>query len=242
VEQQSTPWRVFDAPTPAEGGAGMPVGTATAPGTQPLTLANPRVAVLGLLTALGIGALAVVLALGGSGDGSVVGPGVSDAAFGTDRPAVAGRLVIDVTGAVVRPGVYRLAIGARVGDAITAAGGFGPRVDADVVGATLNLAAPLKDGDQVRVPSRDDVAASAGTAGGTSGGGGAGGSGSGTLVDINSATEAELDALPGIGPVTAGKIIDARAQSPFKTVDELQSRGLVGQKTFDQIKTLVTVG
>jgi competence protein ComEA len=194
------------------------------------------------VAAIAVGGLALVLALGQAGDGSVVGPGV-DTPFGSGDVAAAGaQIVVDVVGAVMRPGVYHLAIGSRVGDAITAAGGFGPRVDADAVGAGLNLAAPLKDGDQVRVPSRDD-SASAG-AGGTPGGGGAAGAGggsTGTPVDLNSATEAELDALPGIGPVTAGKIIEARTQSPFKVVGDLLSRKLVSQKTFDQIKALVTV-
>jgi competence protein ComEA len=144
---------------------------------------------------------------------------------------------------VVRPGVYHLPTGSRVGDAITAAGGFGPRVDAGAVGAALNLAASLKDGEQVRVPSRDDGAPTTGSGGGSPGGGGSrGGAGpGGKLVDLNSATEAELDALPGIGPVTAGKIIEARATARFKTVDDLRTRGLVGQKTFDQIKAMLTV-
>jgi competence protein ComEA len=210
-----------------------------------MTLANPRIAIAGLAAALGVGALTIVLALGQSGDGSVAGPGVSDALMGTGGPDVAGgQIVVDVAGAVARPGVYHLAIGSRVGDAIAAAGGFGPRVDADAVGASLNLAAQLKDGEQVRVPSRDDSAPSAGPGGGPSGGAGSGGGGGsgGSLVDLNSATEAELDALPGIGPVTAGKIIEARAKAPFKAVDDLRTRGLVGQKTFDQIKALVTVG
>jgi competence protein ComEA len=210
-----------------------------------MTLASPRVALAGLAAALGVGAFAIVLALGQSGDGSVVGPAVSDTLSGSDAPDVArGQIVVDVVGAVVRPGVYHLAIGSRVGDAITAAGGFGPRVDADAVGTALNLAAPLKDGDQVRVPSRDDTAPSTGSGGGSSGGAGSGGGrgSTGSLVNLNSATEAELDALPGIGPVTAGKIIEARAKAPFKAVDDLRTRGLVGQKTFDQIKALVTVG
>ncbi len=243
MEQQSTPWRVFDAPAShADPATSKPPST---PGPQGSTLASPRVAIAGLAAAFGVGALAIVLALGQSGDGSVAGPGVTDALLGSSGPDMTGgQIVVDVVGAVVRPGVYHLPIGSRVGDAITAAGGFGPRVDADAIGAALNLAAPLKDGEQVRVPSRDDVAPSTGTGGGSSGGGGSGGGGgsAGALVNLNTATEAELDALPGIGPVTAGKIIEARAKAPFKAVDDLRTRGLVGQKTFDQIKALVTVG
>jgi competence protein ComEA len=239
VEQQSTPWRVFDAPASDADPTTPTSKRPSTQGPQGSTLASPRVAIAGLAAALGVGALAIVLALGQSGDGSVAGPGVSDALLGSGGPDLAGaQIVVDVVGAVVSPGVYHLPIGSRVGDAITAAGGFGPRVDADAIGAALNLAAPLKDGEQVRVPSRDDGAPSPGSGGGSGGGGGS----AGTLVDLNSATQAELDALPGIGPVTAGKIIEARAKASFKTVDDLRTRGLVGQKTFDQIKALVTVG
>ncbi|HYK94865.1 MAG TPA: ComEA family DNA-binding protein [Candidatus Dormibacteraeota bacterium] len=202
-------------------------------------------AVAGIAAAIGAGALAVLLALGQPGDGSVAGPGMSDAPLGSGAAAIAVTgIAVDVVGAVVRPGVYHLPIGSRVGDAISAAGGFGPRVDAGAVGAALNLAATLKDGEQVRVPSRDDTTHLIGGGGGGSngtGGSGAGGS-SGKLVNLNAASAAELDALPGIGPVTAGKIVEARAKAPFRSIDDLRSRGLVGQKTFDQIKALVTVG
>ena len=63
-----------------------------------------------------------------------------------------------------------------------------------------------------------------------------------TLVNLNTASESELDALPGIGPVTAGKIIESRSGAPFRNVDELRERGLVGEKTFEKLKPLVSVG
>ena len=160
---------------------------------------------------------------GGSGPSST-------ASAGTDDPTGTGTglVVVDVGGAVARPGVYRLPAGSRVGDAIAAAGGFGPRVDAAAAADRLNLAAPLRDGDRVRVPSRDDrsrrapetPAALAGSSGTTPDPGGP--------VNLNTASTAELEALPGIGPVTAAKIIAAREATPFATVEDLRTRKIVG--------------
>jgi competence protein ComEA len=148
------------------------------------------------------------------------------------------RLVVDVSGGVLRPGLYRLPPGSRVGDAIEAAGGFGPSVDADAAARTLNLAEPLVDGVKVLVPERGQGAAPA-----ASGDGGDGAPAGGTgRVDLNRATSAELEELPGIGPVTAAKIVAAREEAPFQDVDDLRERKLVGPSTFEKLKDLVTVG
>ncbi|MBA2254839.1 MAG: ComEA family DNA-binding protein [Chloroflexi bacterium] len=168
------------------------------------------------------------------------------------RPAVseAPQIVVDVGGAVARPGVYRLRAGSRAADALREAGGFSPAVDVTAVERTLNLAAPLADGTKVHVPSLGDVASSrAGGApsGGSTGGalsspGGVGLGGGTALLDLNRATADELDGLPGIGPVTAAKIIAAREQAPFVSVDELDDRGVVGPSVLAKIRELVTVG
>ena len=217
---------------PGQGGGANAAPSPGGFGGQRLALAAVGAAIL-------IGALAVVVALGSGVAPEVTGPGAT--AGGSAQPdSAAGELVIDVGGAVVTPGVYRLAPGARIGDAIDVAGGFSPRVDAERAATELNLAATLADGQQVRVPSRDDDAPVAG--GGAGSGAGGDTSESSSLIDLNRATQVELESLPGIGPVTAGKIIEARAQSPFRTIDELRERGLVGQKTFDSLRALITVG
>ncbi|HEX3265332.1 MAG TPA: ComEA family DNA-binding protein [Candidatus Limnocylindrales bacterium] len=220
---------------------------------SPLAVASPNVllAAAALIGAVLIGGVAFVLAMGGAGPGAVDGPATESPRTAVETSAAGfGDLIVDVAGAVAQPGVYHLPAGSRVGDAVDAAGGFGPRVDVERVAQELNLAATLTDGQQIRVPSRDDAARGTGT--GSSGGNGAGGTGSdgsgnaggptGKLVDINTATQAELEALPGIGPVTATKIIASRAEAQFRTVDELRERGLVGEKTFGDLRALITVG
>jgi competence protein ComEA len=107
------------------------------------------------------------------------------------------------------------------------------------VGAELNLAAVIRDGDRILVPSRDGGGPGASRA---PGGPAASGKPGSALIDLNRATAEELDSLPGIGPVTADKIIASRSEKPFRTVEELRERKLVGQKTFDKLKPLITVG
>jgi len=148
-------------------------------------------------------------------------------------------VVVDVEGAVMKPGVHELAAGSRVGDAVVAAGGYATNADINAAATSLNLASKLTDGQQIRVPALGDVTSTPAVSD-TPGGGGDPAS-SGGLIDINNASAEELDTLPGIGPVTTAKIIDARTQAPFATVDELQSRGVVGQSTFDKLRDLITV-
>ena len=239
MEQSATPWRVFDAPASGNGdGSGEPAPPA--PGHASARVAGPpttKLAIAGAAGAVVIGAIAVIVALSGSGGQVVEAPDKAlSGSTGNALLAAAGDLVVDVTGAVTKPGVYHLAAGSRVGDAIEAAGGFSPRVDADRIATALNLAATLADGAQVHVPSRDDQTTPA-----PGGGDGSAGPGSGGRTNLNSASQSELEALPGIGPVTAAKIVESRTATPFTSVEQLRERKLVGEKTYDQLKSLVSV-
>jgi competence protein ComEA len=144
------------------------------------------------------------------------------------RPAAAKLLVIDVAGAVRRPGLYDLRAGSRINDAIAAAGGVTAKAQLDAV----NLAAPVADGEQVVVPGRGAVAAAASPA--------AAGSSPTAPLDLNTATLEQLDSLPGIGPVTAQKILDYRQEhGPFHSVAELEGVPGIGAGRLAQLKGLV---
>lgn len=141
-------------------------------------------------------------------------------------PTAAPSVVVDVAGAVARPGIVRLPYGTRVADAIAAAGGATP--DADL--ATTNRAALLRDGARVYVPHLGEMPPA-----------GSLGSDAEEKIDINHATSADLERLPGIGPSTAGRIVRSRDQRPFTRVEELQTRGLVGARVFADIRDLLTL-
>ena len=150
-------------------------------------------------------------------------------------PTAAALVVVHVVGRVARPGLVRLPIGSRVKDAVTAAGG--PARGADL--STLNLARVLTDGEQVVVGDGSSGSA----AGSTPPPNGAAGQPSGTgLVNLNSASLEQLDGLPHIGPVLAQRILDFRIEhGRFSSVDELNEVSGIGEKTFADLKPLVTV-
>jgi competence protein ComEA len=143
------------------------------------------------------------------------------------------RLVVYVVGAVRRPGLYRVATGSRVADAVARAGGLTRRADP----AGVNLAAPVADGEQLVVPARlrAAVAAAQGTPVD-----GAGGSAPAGPVQLSVATAEQLDSLPGIGPVTAEKIVEYRtAHGAFQSVDELDEVPGIGPSRVEQLRGLV---
>ena len=158
---------------------------------------------------------------------------------GPSQTAAGVDLVVDIEGAVARPGIHRLPVGSRVGDAIEAAGGYAPQVDIAAAATALNLAQALTDGVKIHVPARGEAAVMTALPRDPSA---IGPGGAGALINVNTATSDELDTLPGIGPVTAAKIIAAREQTPFATIDDLLSREVVGASTFEKLRPLVTVG
>ena len=137
----------------------------------------------------------------------------------------ASTIVVDVAGAVARPGLYHLRRGARVADAVARAGGLTRRAERTAV----NLAAPVSDGQQVLVAAR-----------GASGAAAPGGSASNGPVSLSSATAEQLDALPGVGPVTAQKIIAYRQQhGPFASVEALDAIPGIGPARIADLQGLV---
>ncbi|MDQ7029115.1 MAG: ComEA family DNA-binding protein [Ardenticatenia bacterium] len=145
-------------------------------------------------------------------------------------------LTVYVSGAVRRPGVYEIPSGSRVVDAVAAAGGLTD----EAVPEAINQAAPLQDGVQVHVPSQEELSAGAHVAPPTNlsrpdepGG----------AVNINTAGEDELEALPGIGPTLAARIVEYRTvNGPFTTVDELKQVKGIGDKLLERLRPYVTVG
>lgn len=138
------------------------------------------------------------------------------------------QIMVDIAGAVNKPGVYNLASNARVSDAIEKAGGFSNSADKTWLAQNLNLAAKITDGQKIYVPVVGEV--------GKSNTGSVSGETSGK-INVNTASSSELDTLPGIGPVTAQKIISGR---PYNSTDELLSKKAVGASTFEKIKDKIS--
>ena len=134
-------------------------------------------------------------------------------------------VVVHVDGAVVSPGVYHLAATSRASDAINAAGGLLPDADS----AKVNLAAKIGDGQKLRIPwVGESIASTTGSVSGEST----------SLININTASESELDKLPQVGPVTANKIIASR---PYSSLEDLLSKKVVSSSVWEKIKDLISI-
>ena len=192
-----------------------------------------EVAALAVLTCGAVAALALLWWLNRPELVSAAAPIAVEGASETPGLAVSsGEVIVHVAGAVRSPGVYALDGGSRVGDGVDVAGGATRRAVLD----GLNLARVLVDGEQVLVPDRRAQSATGpAAAGGSAGAGGA-------TVSLNQATAAELETLPGIGPVLAERIVQHRdTVGGFKEVGDLRDVSGIGEKTFQALVELVAL-
>ena len=181
---------------------------------------------------------------GSSGEGATGGDGGEGAEeAGADGSGV---VIVHVSGAVTAPGVFELPAGSRVDDAVEAAGGLTEAADL----AAVNLARLLVDGEQIHIPEPGETppvtAAGPGEGGGTGGGeatgGGSTSAGDGGQIDINTATAAQLEELPGVGPAIAQRIVEHRElNGPFTSVDDLQEVSGIGPATLEKMRDRATV-
>jgi competence protein ComEA len=202
-------------------------------GGRALTPFRLAAALAGLIVVVGFGGLVAMWVLRTPPPTeSLVPLAPAATAVAVSQPEVVDGVVVQAAGAVVAPGVYRLPNDARVVDLIDAAGGLAPGADPN----RLALAAKVSDGERVYVPVVGEVlpsapAVGAGTSQADSG-----------PVDLNTATETDLDALPGIGPATATAIIAHRDRhGPFTSVDQLLEVRGIGPAKLEQLEGLVTV-
>ncbi|WP_104169675.1 helix-hairpin-helix domain-containing protein [Cryobacterium sp. M23] len=206
-----------------------------------------------VLLILALATAVIVSALGQQAGHQVVSPAHPTAGSGSggadNGPApsssgaasASGALIfVHVLGAVRRPGLFELSTGARVMDAVAAAGGLTETADP----AGTNLARKLSDGEQLYLPQLGEVPAGPPPGSGASLGGASdqGGGGPAVLVNLNTASLAHLDTLPRIGPAMAQRILDFRdANGPFAAVEDLRNVTGIGEKTFEGLRALITV-
>jgi len=168
----------------------------------------------------------------------------NDVIFTTQATASAEKkILVDVAGAVIEPGIYQFSEGERISDGLIKAGGLAQQADREWIAKNLNRAAKLIDGGKIYIPSQNEItegksSPSTGglnpkseiannTLGVTTG-----------KININSASEKELDTLPGIGSVTAQKIIKGR---PYQSIEELKSKKIIGNSLYEKLKDLLIV-
>ena len=136
-------------------------------------------------------------------------------------------ILVDIAGSIKTPGLYELPIGTRIGDLIEAAGGITNEADSAWIARSLNKAEKLRDGMKIYIPGTNQASGFNDNS-----------TELGSKISINSASQSELESLPGIGPKSAEKIIHAR---PFNSVDELLSKKVLGQSTFEKIQDQISL-
>ena len=149
----------------------------------------------------------------------------------TPTIVVNGYVVVDMEGEVLKPGVYKLAKGSRVSEAMAVCGGLSVNSDRDWVEKNINRAKIVSDGEKIYIPKKNEVVKVLGTTKTSNG-----------LININTAGVEELDKLTGIGPAIAGRIIDYRDKNGgFKDVNEIKLVSGVGEKLFEEIKDQIGI-
>lgn len=182
------------------------------------------------------GLIQSVLPAGSSEDGIQFEAG-SGAEASTSAGMETKQIIVDVEGAVLKPGVYKLPADARVQDALIAAGGMSEEADQEKVAKAMNLAGRITDGGKIYIPLIGDTA-------GAAQGGSTDGSGQNVMgqmsgsININTASATELDSLSGVGPATAEKII---ANRPYEKPEDLVTKKAVGQSVYEKIKERISV-
>lgn len=182
---------------------------------------------------IGLSVLGTVLILGGIFASGLGKSNSSNRSFPKESLVNTEKLLsVDVSGAVKNPGVYQLKGEPRIRDAILAAGGFAETANTEYISKYLNMAQKLSDGTKVFVPAVGEIGIGGGNAGIVAG------ANVEAKVNINTATQAEIEALPGIGPVTAGKIISGRQ---YSAIEDLLNKKIVSKAVFEKIKDSVTL-
>lgn len=146
------------------------------------------------------------------------------------------KVVVDIEGAIISPGVYELSKDSRMKDLIVKSGGLSAGADRNWFAKNMNLASKLTDGSKIYIPSIGEKVDTASINSSVMGAGTSQASQNG-FISINTGTSSELDSLPGVGPVTASKIIQNR---PYQTVEDLLSKKVVSSKVFSQIKDKIS--
>jgi len=149
------------------------------------------------------------------------------------NPVEVKTIFVDIEGSVVKPGLYKLPQESRIQDAFVAAGGLAAGADREYIAKNFNLATKLTDGAKIYVPSIEEAVDGASVLNASSEGVAVG-----SLININTSSQPQLETLSGVGPVTAQKIIAGR---PYSSVNELLDGKIVGAKLFDQIKDKISV-